>query len=40
MKAHIDVDKREDMQAANEQTVQWHVAKRRKTSEKLPPVPI
>ena len=35
MKAHIDVDKREDMQAANEKTVQWHVAKRRKTIEKL-----
>ena len=32
------MDKREDMQealAANEQTVQWHVAKRRKSIEKL-----
>jgi len=35
---YIGVDKREDMQAAlaaNEQTVQWHVAKRRKTIEKM-----
>ena len=35
---YVGVDKREDMQAAlaaNEQTVQWHVAKRRKTIEKL-----
>lgn len=35
---YVGVDKREDMQqalAANEQTVQWHVAKRRKTVEKL-----
>jgi hypothetical protein len=38
MKAHIGVDKREDMQEAlnaNGQTVQWHVAKRRKSIEKL-----
>ena len=35
---YIGVDKREDMQAAlaaNEQTVQWHVAKRRKSIEKM-----
>ena len=35
---YIGVDKREDMQealVANEQTVQWHVAKRRKSIEKL-----
>jgi IS5 family transposase len=35
---YVGVDKREDMQealAANGQTVQWHVAKRRKTIEKL-----
>ena len=35
---YVGVHKREDMQealAANEQTVQWHVAKRRKTIEKL-----
>lgn len=35
---YVGVEKREDMQqalAANEQTVQWHVAKRRKTIEKL-----
>lgn len=35
---YVGVDKREDMQAAlaaNEQTVQWHVAKRRKTIEKM-----
>lgn len=35
---YVGVEKREDMQkaqAANEQTVQWHVAKRRKSIEKL-----
>jgi len=35
---YVGVDKREDMQvalAANGQTVRWHVAKRRKTVEKL-----
>ena len=35
---YVGVDKREDMQealSANEQTVQWHVAKRRSTIEKL-----
>jgi transposase, IS5 family len=35
---YVGVDKREDMQealAANEQTVDWHVAKRRKSIEKL-----
>jgi transposase, IS5 family len=35
---YVGVHKREDMQqalAAHEQTVQWHVAKRRKTIEKL-----
>jgi len=35
---YVGVDKRQDMQqtlAANEQTVQWHVAKRRKSIEKL-----
>jgi IS5 family transposase len=35
---YVGVDKREDMQAAlaaNGQTVQWHVAKRRKTIEKM-----
>lgn len=35
---YVGVDKREDMQdtlAANEQEVKWHVAKRRKTIEKL-----
>ncbi len=35
---YVGVDKREDMQAAlaaNDQTVQWHVAKRRKSIEKL-----
>ena len=35
---YVGVDKREDMQEAlkaNEQTVQWHVAKRRKSIEKL-----
>ena len=35
---YVGVDKREDMQealAANGQTVQWHVAKRRKSIEKL-----
>src|SRR5659263_735537 len=35
---YVGVEKRQDMQqtlAANEQTVQWHVAKRRKTIEKL-----
>jgi IS5 family transposase len=35
---YVGVDKREDMQealAANEQTVRWHVAKHRKTIEKL-----
>ena len=35
---YVGVEKRENMQqalAANEQTVQWHVAKRRKTIEKL-----
>jgi hypothetical protein len=38
MKAHIGVDKRGDMQEAlkaNAQTVKWHVAKRRKSVEKL-----
>ncbi len=35
---YVGVDKREDMQAAlaaNDQTVQWHVAKRRKSIDKL-----
>ena len=35
---YVGVDKREDMQkalAANGQTVPWHVAKRRKSIEKL-----